>query len=193
MSRSDVLTMVSDLCLAQSDATEVGVLYDEIVRELGFYDVLVGTETIAVAAGTATYPLAAENMRVLEVDALTGRLDRASGSALRAVYGAGWQQRSGTPVAFTSEDEDSHVLRLVPVPLRADTLTVIRAETRVDVPYWLELGIAFEILHREFMRESDHQDVEFAGVARGIANLLLALVGVEVGNAQITGGTQSGN
>lgn len=184
MARADVLQLVQDFTLAQADATEAGVFYDELVRELGFYEFVTGTESISVISNTPSYKVAEDTIRVLEViDDVHGRLDRIDGRSLRSVFGASWRLRLGSPLAHTATDEDSDTVRLVPIPLQPSTLTIIRTESRVDMPVWLELGLAFEIIHRDFIRESAHQDIAFAQVARNIANALFSMVGLEIRNA----------
>lgn len=185
MARADVLQLVSDLALSQSDATEVGVLYDEVVRELGFYEFLTGTEQIAVSANAAAYKVATDTIRILEViDSTVGRLDRVDGRSLRSVFGAGWRNKVGTPIAHTATEASSDTIQLVPIPQQPSTLTVIRTEARTDVPVWLELAIALEIVHREFLRESNHQDIAYAQTARDLANMLLAMLGLQIRNAR---------
>jgi hypothetical protein len=185
VAQADVLTLVDDLSLGQANATEAAIFYAEIIRELGFIELLTGTETIAVHAGTSSYTLATDTIRALEFYNTSGFLTKAAYRGLGALFGSSWRNRTGSPLAVTVEDENNNSFSLVPSPNYDDTLTVIRTETRTDVPVWLELPIAMEILNREFLRESDHQDIEFAGLAKMIANLLFNLVGVFF-NAQET-------
>lgn len=183
MAKADVLTLVDDLSLGQANATEAAVFYDEIIRELGFIEVLTGTETITIHAGTSSYNLAVDTIRALEFYNTAGYLPKSAYSGLGALFGASWRTRVGSPLAVTVEDENNNSFSLVPSPNYSDTMTVIRTETRTDVPVWLELPIALEILSREFLRESDHQDLEFSSLAKQIATVSLNMVGVYL-NAQ---------
>lgn len=185
MAKADVLTLVDDLSLGQANATEAAIFYDEIIRELGFVEVLTGTETITVHAGTNSYSLASDTIRALEFYNTAGFLTKSVYSGLGSIFGSSWRTRTGSPLAVTVEDENNNSFSLVPSPNYDDTLTVIRTETRTDVPVWLELPIALEILSREFLRESDHQDIEFSSLSKQIATISFNMVGVYL-NAQET-------
>lgn len=179
MSKATILTLVSDMSLAQSNATEVSIIYDEVIRELGFVEVLTSTELIAVTGGTSTYALAPLNIRGLEFYLSTGFLTMSDGRGLGALFGSDWRNRTGAPVAYTYDDETSGDFRLVPAPVSDDILTVIRTDARQDIPTWLDLPVTFEILAREYLRESDHQDIELATLCKAMADLLFNMVGVE--------------
>lgn len=178
MAQADVLTLVDDLSLGQANATEAAVFYAEIIRELGYLELLTSTETMTQEAGVNTYELADSTIMDMEYYNTTGFLTKADGMGLGSVFGADWRNRKGSPVAISMDQEDDTAFRLVPSPINDDTITIIRTETRTDVPVWLELPIAFEILSREFLRESDHQDTELSTVCKLTATLLFNLVGV---------------
>lgn len=178
MAKADVLQLVTDLGVTTVDQTEIGIFYDEVVRELGFNEILTGTELVPVKAGNPEYILVEDTMRALEFHANGGRLDPIDITSLQSVFGVGWRTRTGTPLGYTQEEENEKTFRLVPSPTQDDTITVIRTEARTDVPVWLELPIALDVLGREYQRESDHQDVAFAQIARQLSLLLFKLVGV---------------
>lgn len=185
MAQADVLTLVDDLSLGQANATEAAIFYAEIIRELGFFELLTSTETIVQQADVNTYELATSTIMDMEYYNSTGFLTKADGKGLGSVFGSDWRNRKGSPIAISQDQEDESAFRLVPAPLNDDTITIIRTETRTDVPSWLELPIAFEILSREFQRESDHQDTELATTCKLTATLLFNLVGVTI-NAEKT-------
>lgn len=192
MSKADVLQLVSDLSAAQSDDVEVGVLYDEVIRELGFYEVLTNLERrVLPASANGIFKQSPSTLRSLEIAWNQRRLDRVQEYTLRAVYGATWRSRVGDPMAVTVWDESEGELRLVPRPREGGEVQTLRTETRDELPYWLELPVALMVTHREFMRESNHQDVEFAGAALGLAHLFLNLVGVELVLPPQGGGQES--
>jgi hypothetical protein len=181
MSRTDVLQLVSDFSLGVEDSTEVGVFYDEIVRELAFRDILTSTQPLPVTAGTSEYAVAVDTIATLEVHSNQGVLHRIHNSGLGAIFGSTWRTQVGSPVAYTQDNINEDTIQLIPIPDASDVLTIIRSETRVDVPTWLELPIAFEILAREFLRESDHQDIEFSTTCQLFATLIFSLVGIASG------------
>lgn len=178
MAKADVLTLVSNFGVNAVDANETTILYDEVVRELGLRGVLVGTEQINVIAGAATYKLLSDMKQILEIHGIGGRLSRETVNGLQAIFGANWRDMKSTPLAFTTIEEEDKVVRLVPEPTEADTMTVLRAEEPTDVPVWLELPVAMEVLSREYSRESDHQDIAFAALAHELSTLLFQFAGV---------------
>ena len=179
MAQADVLTLVDDISLGQANAAEAAVFYAEIIRELGFVEVLTGTETISVTAFNGNYTLATSTIMALEFYSTRGFLTKSDTPGLKSIFGSSWRNRTGSPVAVTMEDENNNSFSLVPIPQESDTLTVICTETRTDVPTWLELPLALEILSREYLRESDHQDVEFSSMCKQLADLAFNLVGVK--------------
>ena len=178
MAKADVLQLVTDLGVTTVDQNEIGIFYDEVVRELGFQEILTGTELVPVQAGKPDYILVEDTVRAMEFHATGGRLDPIDITSLQSVFGVAWRTRTGTPLAYTQEEENEKTFRLVPNSTQDDTITVIRTETRTDVPVWLELPMALDILGREYQRESNHQDVAFAQIARQLSLLLFKLVGV---------------
>lgn len=186
LSRSDVITLVDDLSLSVTNSTEVGVLYDEIVRELGFAEVLTSTEVHNIDAGQSVLEFEMDTIRSLEMySSQVGRLDKASEVAVRAVYGNGWRGMKGVTRAYVQDQQDESSVRLVPIPSAPFTITVIRVDRRLDVPHWLELPLSLEILSREMMRESDHQDMKLAMSSTKLGRLIFALLGVNVAQKEM--------
>lgn len=191
MARSDVLTLVSDFGLSVTDATEVGVLYDEVVRELGFTEVLTSVEVQAVGAGQTTVVFATDTIRSLELySSQRGKLDRSTANAARTIFGNSWRQQVGPPVMYVQDQEDDNTVRLVPIPTAPLSVSVIRVDARTDVPVWLELPLALEIVSRELSRESDHQDTKFAAGAAQLGRLLFSMLDVEFGGRAETSGAR---
>lgn len=181
MAKADVLALVQTLALGVTNADEISNYYDEIVREIGFGEVLVATDTIATQAGDPFYVFAKDNINTLEVHFNhAGRLSPETGVALRASQGVDWRVKRGTPSAFTQDQTSSNDLRLFPIPTTPGELTVIQTVEFDDILEYLELPVALEICHREFVRESGHQDVEFAIVARALSQFFFNLIDVGV-------------
>lgn len=182
MSRSDVITLVDDLALGVTNATEVGIFYDEVVRELGFTELLTSTEVKPMTVGQATVQFATDTIRSLELYTdRSGKLDRTTVNAVKAVYNNQWKSLSGTPIAYCQDQENDNTVRLVPAPDAPITITIIRVDSRLDVPVWLELPIALEVLSREMSRESAYQDVKFAVACARLARLLFDMLGIMLG------------
>lgn len=179
MSKATVLQLATDLSLGVADQDEISNYFDEIVREIGFREIFVNVEPITVNADQATYAFSGDHVIVLEVHHNdTGRLSPSSGVSLRAAVGANWRLRRGVPNAFTQDEVSSNELRLFPIPSGPGLLAVVQTIEVDDILEYLELPVALEILHREFMREGSHQDVEFAGVARTLSQFFFTLIDV---------------
>jgi hypothetical protein len=178
MSKATTLTLISNLGLGDTDQTEAGIHYDDVVEELGRFEVLTEHSSTAVTVGTAIYARPTDALKILEMHGQVGLLERTTQKALQAVHTVQWQDIKGTPDAWTTAYITDGSYRLVPQPDQTDTLTVLHTEYRQDVPTWLEPALAFEVLHREYLRESDHQDIVFASLCRDIAVLLFLMVGV---------------
>lgn len=182
MSRALVLTLIDNLSLSDADATQAGVFYDMVVRELGFLDVLTDDDSISVTAGDPTYTANAGTIRILDIfSGRYGSLEPATLASVQAVRGQSWRDVVGTPEQFIMHSEDEKDWLLVPQPDAADTLSILRTETRTNVPVWLELGITGEVLYRLYQQESPYQDVDLAQVWKGLGKLFFLLAGVNYG------------
>ncbi len=202
MAKADVLALVDLLAGTRSDseslatATTRSAYYDEAVSEHGLIrEGAMDAEFVAVTNGTATYTFPTDAVRVLAwiFDATT--LRPTNRRALEA-YDSEWRTRRGTPQSFTMQDEDARTVRLVPVPDAAGqaiststpfadvfpdgNLTAIYTDGGDDHPVWDELWLALDVLSREFARDSDHIDTEFATAAGQLATVVRILVGYPV-------------
>lgn len=198
---ADVQALIADIAGTRSDAnagladvTRTDAYYTDIVREQGLLhsEGPCDAAFVAVTAGDADYTQPAAAIRAL----MLLHDDRQLRPTLRRALEAGdrdWRARTGRPQAFTLQDEDSHVHRIVPIPAQssstigastpfsgpfpASALTFIYTDNATDVLPWDELWTALEVLGREFGRESDHYDATFAKTALQLASVLRTLVG----------------
>lgn len=179
MSRADVLELVQNLSALQSNDTEASRYYDEVVRDLGHYEILTSVERRSYDTGDAgIYQMSTDAIRILELAWNHRRLDRTNEITLRSAFGASWAQRRGEPVAVTEANVSMGLMQLAPTPLHNGDIDVVRTEMRENLPYWLELPVALLILGREFMRESNHQDLKFAKAASELGTLFLQILGI---------------
>jgi len=174
-----------------ADQGMAGYYYDDIVRELGARPVFTRATLRAVSANSGTVTLPAEAIEVFYVFYDDRLLPPATLRQLEAVDPQ-WRDRRGTPQAYTMEQEDDRTLRLFPVPdisSKAQSfafgepfgrdfpeagVTLVHTEDR-ELPDYLDLPAALEILAREMARESDHRDLEFAGLARQLADVTMLM------------------
>lgn len=184
MAKADILALVSQFCIGQPVDAEVTTFCNEIIRELGFVELLVGVEEQAIEGLEPRHVTEPNTIRTLEFHTGSyGRLDVIDSQSLEACIWPQWRAGVSSPKAITYSHEDQPDFRLVPTPGSPDTLKIIRTEFRDDVPVWLELPIAFEVMSREFGRESDHQDLAFAEATAKVALLMFQLLGVEFSGA----------
>jgi hypothetical protein len=195
MAKADVLQFIDDVSQGQAEATLVDRYYDEVIEDLcrlseGF---LSNVDLVAVTKGTSIYSYPSNTVDLLGVFWDDAVLRRAAQLELESLD-PHWRDHNGDPLVFTDEDLSAKSLRLYPAPQRGSkpfsfptglpmgtdypeySLAVARTRTVDDLPAWLEWPVAFEVLFREFMRESNHRDPDFAALCRQLALVLLKMV-----------------
>lgn len=191
--KEDVLTLAQDLSLQQGDPATASALYDEAVLALHGRPLLVGMTFLEHDAENSVYDVPDAALELLAVFYDDRQLSSMTRQAIESIQ-PDWRDRRGPPRAFVTETEGDRRFRLWPVPDTASTpesfvfgepfgrdypgyiLVVLATEARRDVPAWLELPLALEVLGREFARESNHRDPVFAGACAELAVLLLEAV-----------------
>lgn len=202
MPKTNVLALVDVLAGTRSDSASLATTatrdayYDEMVSEHGLVrEGQMDASFVAATKGDATYAFPAAAVRVLAwiYDAVT--LRPTNRRALEA-YDSDWRNREGSPRSYTTQSEDARIVRVVPVPaVTGDTIgvatpfsgtfpngnfTAIYTDGSDDHPVWDELWMALDVLSREFARDSDHYDAEFATAASQLASVVRILVGYPV-------------
>lgn len=195
MAKADVLQFIDDMSLGQAESTVIDRYYTEVVEDLcqlpeGF---LSDVSLVPVTKGTAIYDYPADTIDLLGVFWDDSVLRRAALAELETLDPQ-WRDHNGDPLVFTEADLSEQSFRLYPnpekeskpfaplsgLPLGTDypsyTAAVARTRTADDVPAWLEWPVAFEVLAREYMRESNHRDPEFATLCRQVSLVLLRMV-----------------
>lgn len=201
MAQADVLALIDDIAGIRSDTVNLAEaavrlrFYGDVVfenglqREEGSWDAAYA----AVTRGTATYTEPAAAIRTMMLLYDNRELRGATRRGLEA-YDANWRSRQGRPRSYTEQDQDYGVMRLVPVPdvdgqtvgafdplvdpdFPGNNLTFVYTDNVTDVLAWDEMWVALDVLSREFGRESDHYDTEFAKLARQLAAMIRSMVG----------------
>lgn len=193
MAKADVLQLIQDISSQQADATAIDRYYDDVVRDLGQRPWLTQATLISITANTAIYTPATSVIRILGTFYDDRVLISATPREMESISST-WRDARGTPIAYVNEDEGAKDFRLYPNPEVTSkdfiflfgspfgldypeyAVAIVHTETRTNLPAWLEMPVAFEVLAREFMRESNHQDVAFAKTCKQMADLLLSLV-----------------
>lgn len=201
MPQADVFALVDDFAGTRSDtvvladATARARYYADVVYEHGLNrEGACDASFVATLKGTAVYTQPTAAIRTLALMYDDKQLRTTARRALEA-YDANWRARLGRPTSVTTQDQDIHTMRLVPVPdvdgdaigvttpfdavFPGDVLTFIFTENVTDVLPWDEMWVALEVLSREFGRESDHYDTTLSKLARQLAAMLRVLVGYD--------------
>jgi hypothetical protein len=192
--RADVLALVQLLSNNAADAALINSFYDEMVIELARQQWLTNASLLTFTLGSTTVNLPGNAVEILDIIYDNTVLTELSLSDLKMIFGENWRSRKGYTRAYTLEAESKKTIEVCPAPLEAASAVIpvhglptgwdyptyngviINSETRNDVPVYLELPLALMIIEREYMRESDHQDLAFAIAAGGLANILLEMM-----------------
>ncbi len=201
MPKTDVIALVEDLAGDRSDtstltdSTAIDQYYRDAVYEFGLLlDGLTDADFVATTNGTAVYTQPSDAIQVLMLCYGEVQLRPTMRRALEA-YAPLWRTKRGSPQSFTTTDANIHQWRMVPIPdhdgstigaltpfdaeFPADNLTFISTITADNVPLIDELWLTFDVLAREFSRESDHRDPQFAKVCLQLSILFKTFVGFE--------------
>ncbi len=189
MSRATVLQLVDDLSVDVAYSATADQFYDDIVHELAMQAVFTRATLRPITAGTGAVTLPDSGIELLYAvydDRILAKTTRRQLEMLSSH----WRDHRGTPVAYNEELENDQTLRLYPVPeigskafsfvfgepLGRDfpeySVTLVHTENE-ELPEWMDLPMALEILAREFSRESDHRDLEAAEACRQLATLTM--------------------
>ena len=184
MSRATVISFCQTQGIVGLDSSSLGDFYDAFVKELGYIGLLTNFTTVAGVSGTGTY-----NSPAQVVDLYYVHWKNAAGGSpytyipfteLHALEASNRDWRAATnttPVTRTDEEDvKENSFTLYPTPDNNGTLTIIYSETRTNVPAWREQVLAYEILAREFARESKYQDTAMPDPARFMSKLYATLV-----------------
>lgn len=191
--KADVLALVQTLSNGQADPNLALVFYDEVVNELAAGEWHTTATPLTVTSGSSLVNLPSTLLRLLQMiydDDVLSKLSLRELESLRA----GWRAQNGTPIAYTLESETIKSLEVFPVPNQTPTPIIpvhglpvgedyqpgnavaIYAEYRTDVLPYLNLPVALRMLSKEYIRESDHMDANYAGLAGELATMLLGML-----------------
>lgn len=189
--RADVLALVQLLANNAADTALINSFYDEMVITLAEQRWLTQASLLTFTEGSTTVNLPGNAIEILDLFYDNTPLTELNLEDLKMIFGESWRNQKGYPRAYTLEAETKKTIEVCPapsfpaspvipihgLPIGWDYPTyngvIINSETRNDVPVYLELPLALMILEREYTRESDHQDLAFAGASGTLAKMLL--------------------
>lgn len=176
-SQADCQTLVNLLSNGQADTNLFALEYADVVNTLGPMRWHTATSSVNVTKAT---PLI--NLPASLLDLITILYDGQALSQLEhrelEVLNSGWRNAVGNPIAYTLDDLPAQAAELYPAPYTSSppTATAIYVESRSDVLPILTLPVALLVLQREFVRESDHTDVQFGNLCGTLGQLLLTML-----------------
>ncbi len=198
MTRAEVLVILNELALDLGDADSLTIFFDETLRLLALSEEppWCKAEIKALSSGTNTYAFEDDMLQIIEMIMHDELLSYASEKSLDA-YSEDWQADTGTPTDYTTDNVAPRYYRLYPEPDFSsdaiipthgqpwgedwpdDSLALIYADYREsDILDIFALPISFISIAQEFSYPSDHTNLEYATVCKGIVSLLSMLVGV---------------
>lgn len=182
MTKDEILTLVGDLCLEENDTDASTRFFDDALESLSKAPLspLADFATVTITSGNSEYALPSDAIRILALFYADAHLPAATVEELEALD-KDWQSTTGDPYAYTIDEITARSYYLFPTPTSSgDDGTVIYTETREDdLEDWLALPVAFDILYREFVRPSAHQDITFAEASQQCATLLKEVAGIQ--------------
>lgn len=179
MTKAEVLALVQDMARDQADDTTISAYHDEVIEELAKSEdpPFVALGNFALTSGVSEYSWPSSAIRPLYMWYDGYQLSQSKEHRLSA-YDIEWRDSSGDPVAWRIDNETARTLRVMPTPDSDSTTTckILYSQERTTylhdfiVPY-----IVFRILYKEFIRPSDHQDIDWAKLCQQVAQLFYIL------------------
>lgn len=191
--KADVQALVVLLSNGQADLTLFDKLYSDVITTLGPANWLTTAVPITYTAKTSTVPLPPNLLNLICLiydDTVLSSLSLRELETLNP----GWRNVVGSPIAYTVESETVKTVEVYPIPYSTSPPIIpvhglptgqdyapgngisIHSELRDDAMPYLTVPIALKVLSREYVRESPHMDVAFAGLCEQLGMLLLKLL-----------------
>ena len=172
-SESRIKTLVNDFTLGEHDTVAVDRFIDAVFRDLAWTETLIEITEQEETSVTPTFPVLAS--KIVTVFWEGRQLDLVSLRTLES-FDPQWRDRRGEPIAYLTEGELTRTYRLYPSPDSTGTVTLFHTQLHTAVPQWLELPITFEVLSREYARESNHRDDTMSQLCSKVSEILLGMV-----------------
>jgi hypothetical protein len=193
VSKANILSFASFLGLDLEDDTTIAEMYDDVVNHWAFLPIppFQKATLVSLTLGTSIYDFEADMVRELWAVFEDSELLFCSEDSLEA-YESTWRDDTGDPEALTSE-QLTNQYRVYPIPVANsgaagaepygedypdDILFLLYADKRVaSIAEIYEIPIALKVLAREFMYDSQHQDLGFSEACSQIGQIFLSLLG----------------
>jgi hypothetical protein len=180
LTQDNIVDLANTLGGTTGSTVSMNIYYDEIMQGLGtrFNPPLVETTTFAISSGTAAYTWPATACSILGVFSESKQILKVGFMELES-YDSAWRQTTGEIQVYYEGEEPQRSIRFHPVPSVNSTGTYIMGvASSADVPDYMGLYVALEILKKEYAKPSVHQDKQFSKAAGDVAQLFGMLAGV---------------
>lgn len=182
--KTAILTLVGTLTAGLADTTAINRIWDEVIIDLAADTRQWFTAFSPIDPGTTG---SVTNQESLELSVVglgrlialfyNGRqLSRESEDTF-ATQSRNWGAKSGSPVAFTTDNRSDRFVRLYPKNdlFNLGEVGVLYTQSTVtgSIPDVMALPLAMLVMAREFERESNHRDMDFAKSCRALGQEML--------------------
>ena len=179
--------------LGDADPITAEQYYDHLMDDTGRAPWFVAASLVTMVAGTSTYALADDQIKILGMVYDDRWLDRMDHRALES-FNPSWRDEKGLPVAYSIEDEATKTFRLYPTPDRPSgnfifvygsplgldyppyAVLLFHTQLTPDALEFMELPLMWDVLAREFGHESNHRDDDYADFAQQLADVLWRMI-----------------
>ena len=196
--RADILALASTIGLSTMDAIMLDRYYTEALIALAHTDVQLDARIVPVTAGEPRYAIGAFAPDTVKIAAAffgTREITESPQISLEAASRAWQTDTAAAPIAFVTEHEDHHVMRLYPIPNTTsagavlapdpfglnyplDQLVVLIGDDDESAAPWLDLPLALSLIARELARASEHRDPQVVEMATRLGTAARALGGL---------------
>ena len=193
MSEVNAKQLFDDWDVSTATSTQKANGYEYALDSLERLGWLTTATLVAVTALTGTYSFPTGAVRLLKVFYDDRELLRESRRALRSDGGADWFRQTGSPIAYTEDQELDQVFRVYPIPEQNSAsftypngepfgrdyprnALVTVASMRDDVPAYMEAIAALWMIQYARSMESKSQDLEFAAALNDLIAFLTNVV-----------------
>lgn len=183
--KTAILTLVGTLTAGLADTTAIDRIWNEVIIDLGsdtrqwfttFSTFDPGVTGSITDQESLELPAAFSIGRLIALFYNGRQLSRESEDTL-AAKSRSWHDRGGSPVAYTTDNRSDRFVRLYPKNDLFKTgeigLLYTQSFITTSIPDVMALPLAMLIIAREFERESNHRDMDFAKSCRALGQEML--------------------
>lgn len=166
--------LIVDFSNGEADLVECERFYRDTLAMLGTFPMLVQYTTIDAPTGTVVLP--GNSVGLLAAFYNNYQLGELSIREADWLFPA-WRDTTDNSIYnFVRESMGALDLQLVPSPSTSGVVSLLTTYTTNTLPVWLQMPVALFVLHDEYARESNHQNIALATAFRRVAELLTTIL-----------------